>query len=164
MLAKIEELQAVLPLIKHHHESFDGNGFPDSLAGDAIPLGARLITIADFIEKSARSVEQNRADFAIINAKYHAGTILDPNLVSKFNGITRTLYYEGKKSGGTAEVEVGPYDLVPGMTVLRDVMSGTGVLLLQAGNVLDLSAVALIRTHYRKSPPPHGIFIKLVDE
>lgn len=164
MFSKVEELQGVLLLVKHHHESFDGSGFPDGLAGDAIPLGARLIAIADFIEKSARSVEQNRADYALLNAKYHAGTILDPNLISKFSGITRTLYYEGKRSGGVAEVEVGPYDLMPGMTVLRDVVSGSGVLLMQAGSVLDISAVALIRTHYRKSPPANGIFIKVVDE
>lgn len=164
MFAKVDELQSIIPLLKHHHEAWNGSGFPDKLAGDAIPLGARLIAIADFIEKSARSVEQHRADFAILKAKYHAGTILDSNLVAKFYGITRTLYYEGKKSGGTEEVEIGPHDLLPGMTILRDVKSGSGVLLMQAGSVLDASTISLIRTHYSKSPPPNGIFIKIVDE
>ena len=37
----------VLPTIRHHHERFDGSGYPDGLAGDAIPLSARLVAIAD---------------------------------------------------------------------------------------------------------------------
>jgi response regulator RpfG family c-di-GMP phosphodiesterase len=164
MCRKVEELAAILPLIHSHHENWDGSGFPDKLAGEAIPLGARLIAIADFIEKSARSVEQSRADFALLSAKYHAGTILDPQLVPKFGPITRTLYYEGKKGGAIAEVEVDPSGLVPGMTIARDVESGTGVLLMQAGTVLDSSTVALIQGHYRKNRPAHGIVIKIVEE
>ena len=164
MFRNIEELAAIMPLIRSHHEKWDGSGFPDGLAGEAIPLGARLIAIADFIEKSARSVEQNRADFALLNAKFHAGTLLDPQLVIKFSSITRTLYFEGKKGDAFAEVEVDPYDLVPGMTIARDVESGSGVLLMQGGNVLDESAVALIQSHYRKNRPPHGIVIKVIEE
>jgi two-component system NtrC family sensor kinase len=137
---------------------------PDGLAGEAIPLGARLIAIADFIEKSARSVEQNRADFALLSAKYHSGTILDPQLVTKFSTITRTLYYEGKKGSAVAEVEIDPYSLLPGMTIARDVESGSGVLLMQAGKVLDTSSVALLQSHSRKNRPPQGIIVKVIEE
>jgi putative nucleotidyltransferase with HDIG domain len=164
MVSKVEELEAVPPLIRSHHESWDGSGFPDKLAGEAIPLGARLITIADFIEKSARSVEQSRADFALLSAKYHSGTLLDPQLVTKFGPITRTLYYEGKKGGAIAEVEVDPFGLVPGMIIARDVESGNGVLLMQAGAVLDSSTVTLIQSHYRKNRPAHGVVIRVVEE
>lgn len=164
MLKKVEELSDILPHIRSHHETWDGSGFPDGLAGEAIPLGARLIAIADFIEKSARSVEQSRADFALLSVKYHAGTILDPQLVTKFYAITRTLYYEGKKGGAVAEVEVDPYGLVPGMTIARDVESSGGVLLMQAGTILDSSTVAIIQGHYRKNRPAHGIVIKVVEE
>lgn len=164
MFAKVEELSQILPLIRSHHEAFDGSGFPDGLAGEAIPLGARLIAIADFIEKSARSVEQSRADYAMLNAKYHSGTLLDPNLVSRFHGITHTLYYEGKKGNAVTEVEVGAFNISVGMTVTRDVVSGSGVLLIQAGSVLDSSALALIHSHYRKNPSEQGIFIKVIEE
>ena len=34
-------------IVRHHHEAFDGNGYPDSLKGEQIPLGARIITVAD---------------------------------------------------------------------------------------------------------------------
>ncbi len=39
-----------LPIIKHHHERFDGTGYPDGISGDSIPLGSRIITIADSTE------------------------------------------------------------------------------------------------------------------
>ncbi len=163
MFRQMEELAGILPLIRNHHESFDGSGFPDGLRGEAIPLGARLIAIADFIEKSARSVQQNRADYALMSARYHGSTLLDPQLVTKFQGIVRIVYFEGRKVGESAEVEVGHMDLVPGMTISRDVESGSGVLLLQRGSVLDLAGVALIRIHYRKNPPKNGIFVQVVE-
>lgn len=164
MFSQIEELAGIRPLILHHHEAFDGSGFPDRLQGDEIPLGARLITIADHIEKSARSVEHNRADYALMSARFRGGTQLDPQLVTRFQGITRLLYFEGKKSGSHFDVEVSPLELMPGMTLARDVESGTGVLLMQRGSVLDLASVVLIRSHYRKNPPPHGIFIHVVED
>lgn len=164
MFAQVEELADILPLIRGHHESFDGSGFPDGLKGEQIPLGARLIAIADHIEKSARSVEHLRADYALMNAKYRGGTLLDPLLITKFQGITRTVFYEGKKAGAVSEVEIGCMEIMPGMIISRDVESGAGVLLMQRGSVLDPSAVALIRSQYRKNPPPHGIFVQVVED
>jgi len=164
MFSQVEELAGIRPLIRHHHEAFDGSGFPDRLQGDNIPLGARLITIADHIEKSARSVEHNRADYALMSARFRGGTLLDPQLVTRFQGITRVVYFEGKKSGSHFDVEVSPLELMPGMTLARDVESGTGVLLMQRGCVLDLASVVLIRSHYRKNPPPHGIFVQVVED
>jgi len=164
MFRRMEELADILPLIRGHHEAYNGSGFPDGLRGEAIPVGARLIAIADFIEKSARSVEQNRADYALMNARYHSGTLLDPLLVTKFQGIVKVVYFEGRKSGTVAEVEIGPMDLVPGMTIARDVESGSGVLLMQRGTILDEAGVALIRSHYRKSPPANGICIQVVED
>lgn len=54
MFRHTEELADLLPMIRSHHEAFDGSGFPDGLQGEMIPLGARLIAIADFIDRSAR--------------------------------------------------------------------------------------------------------------
>ncbi|HEY3307658.1 MAG TPA: HD domain-containing phosphohydrolase [Desulfuromonadaceae bacterium] len=164
MFCQLEELKQVAPLIRSHHESFDGNGFPDGLLGEDIPLGARLIAIADLIEKSARLVGQRRADYALMNARFHGGTLLDPQLVNLFQGISRIVYLEWKKTGEVSDVEVGPMELVPGMLLARDVESAAGVLLLQREVVLDSAAVAVIRSHYHKNPPPQGIFIKVSDE
>lgn len=45
--AGIRSLRTVLPIIRHHHERLDGSGYPDGLAGDEIPLGARILQIID---------------------------------------------------------------------------------------------------------------------
>ena len=37
----------VVPIVRHHHEQWDGNGYPDRLAGETIPLGARILTVVD---------------------------------------------------------------------------------------------------------------------
>jgi putative two-component system response regulator len=50
MLAPLALLESVRPIVKHHHEHWDGGGYPDGLVGDGIPLLARIVSIADSIE------------------------------------------------------------------------------------------------------------------
>jgi putative nucleotidyltransferase with HDIG domain len=47
ILAPLTSLKALVPLVRHHHERYDGKGYPDGLAGDAIPLGARILAACD---------------------------------------------------------------------------------------------------------------------
>ena len=47
MIEFIEPLGTAKEIIKHHHECFDGSGYPDGLRGDQIPVGARIVAIAD---------------------------------------------------------------------------------------------------------------------
>src|SRR5947209_1946217 len=50
MLNGIDFLEPVLPLVRHHHERWDGNGYPDQLHADEIPLGARILAAADALD------------------------------------------------------------------------------------------------------------------
>jgi putative two-component system response regulator len=152
----LEELHDVGQMVMGHHEAFDGSGFPDGVKGDDIPLGARLIAIADFIENAASSVSGERADYALMKARLHAGTLLDPSLISYFSTITRILYFEGKKSGITGEVEVPPNELICGMQLSRDLASEAGVLLLQKGDKLDTAGISLIRRNSQMSRSSEG--------
>src|SRR6266498_1522666 len=47
ILAKVDDYAEIAAIVRHHHERFDGNGYPDSLAGDEIPLLSRVIAVAD---------------------------------------------------------------------------------------------------------------------
>jgi putative two-component system response regulator len=47
ILEPLRDLRDVVPFIRHHHERWDGGGYPDGLAGEAIPLGARIVSVAD---------------------------------------------------------------------------------------------------------------------
>lgn len=51
MMSKIKILEKTAPLVKHHHERFNGTGFPDRLKGEEIPLGARLLALAEDYEE-----------------------------------------------------------------------------------------------------------------
>ena len=47
ILRPIQTLQPILPIVRHHHERWDGKGYPDGLEGQAIPLGARIVSACD---------------------------------------------------------------------------------------------------------------------
>jgi diguanylate cyclase (GGDEF)-like protein len=73
--------------IRHHHERYDGNGYPDRLAGKNIPLGSRIILTADAFEAMTSDRPYRDApgrDFAIAELKRHAGTEFDPEIVQAF--------------------------------------------------------------------------------
>jgi diguanylate cyclase (GGDEF)-like protein len=77
----------VAPFIRHHHERWDGTGYPDRLGGDQIPLGARIIAITERFD-ALRSERPYRPPLSFTEAVAHitheAGTSLDPELVAKF--------------------------------------------------------------------------------
>ncbi|BBB92597.1 MAG TPA: HD-GYP domain-containing protein [Methylomusa anaerophila] len=47
IVGKVQVLQSVADIVRHHHERFDGNGYPDRLSGEKISLGARIVAVAD---------------------------------------------------------------------------------------------------------------------
>ena len=47
ILRPIQSMKPILPIVRHHHERWDGTGYPDGLAGRAIPLGARIVAVCD---------------------------------------------------------------------------------------------------------------------
>jgi putative nucleotidyltransferase with HDIG domain len=77
-------------IVRHHHERLDGTGYPDRLAGDAIPLGARIIAVADTFDAitSARPYRAARAHRQAIEVlRAEAGTQLDSNAVNAFCSV-----------------------------------------------------------------------------
>jgi len=84
----------IIAYIQHHHERFDGSGYPDGLAGDRIPLGARIIAIADSYD-SMTSDRPYRKPLSSSEAKTEllkfGGEQFDPNLVSVFLNVLREM-------------------------------------------------------------------------
>ena len=86
----------VTAIIRHHHERLDGNGYPDGLAGEAIPLGARIIAVADTFDAMTSNRAYRRAashKHALDVLRQEAGTQLDGDAVAAFGG-----YYRGRRT------------------------------------------------------------------
>jgi HD-GYP domain-containing protein (c-di-GMP phosphodiesterase class II) len=83
----LSDAPLALSIVRSHHERFDGHGVPDGLAGDAIPLEARIAAVADAFDAmtSARPyrVHMSVAD-AVAEVGRHAGKQFDPAVVAAF--------------------------------------------------------------------------------
>jgi len=87
ILGAVQALKPTLPLIKHHHERWDGTGYPDGLCGEEIPMGARISAVAevyDILTHGAPWKEPLSIDEAKAEIQRCAGTQFDPRVVEVF--------------------------------------------------------------------------------
>lgn len=81
------DLRDLIPLVAHHHEHWDGSGYPDGLRGERIPLGARILGIADAYDAMRRHRPYRAAlslEEAVRELRENAGTQFDPRLAALF--------------------------------------------------------------------------------
>ena len=87
ILSPIKNLKDMIPAIRHHHEFYDGKGYPDGLKGEEIPLFARILTVADTADAMGadRPYRKGRGmDVIIDELKRCSGTQFDPKVVDVF--------------------------------------------------------------------------------
>lgn len=90
ILENIKQLENVVIMIKHHHERYDGKGYPDGLSNEGIPLGSRIISVADAYDGmvSDRPYRKGLPHQISVNIiKKDAGTHFDPIIVEAFLDI-----------------------------------------------------------------------------
>jgi putative two-component system response regulator len=90
---EISDLKDVATIIRHHHERYDGEGYPDGLKGDAIPFFSRIITIADVYETiraERRYSGKKTMSYAFEELIKHSGTQFDPELLELFIRMIRS--------------------------------------------------------------------------
>lgn len=106
ILSHLSLVKAILPAIRHHHEAYDGSGYPDALRGSAIPAGARIIAIVDSYDAmlSARPHRPGRPPEAALEEMLtHAGTQFDPELLKIFAALIGPAAPVAKPQEHTAE-------------------------------------------------------------
>jgi diguanylate cyclase (GGDEF)-like protein/putative nucleotidyltransferase with HDIG domain len=92
LLLKSQALQSLVPVVLHHHEHYDGSGYPDRLKGEEIPLEARIVCVADSVEAMASDRPYRSAlDFYEILAEVRrcSGSHFDPAVVAAFEQIAQ---------------------------------------------------------------------------
>jgi diguanylate cyclase (GGDEF)-like protein len=92
ILEPVERLRQLAPLVRFSHECWDGSGYPDGLAGEQIPLGARIISVCDAFDAmvSDRPYRGGRSTTeALAELRSNAGTQFDPAVVEAFEQAVR---------------------------------------------------------------------------
>ena len=87
VLSNLDFLEDALPLVRHHHEAFDGSGYPDRLKGEDIPVGARVLGLFNYLDRLVfpRHAEKvMRVEDALGEIKAKAGQKFDQGLIQNF--------------------------------------------------------------------------------
>jgi putative nucleotidyltransferase with HDIG domain len=112
ILTAVEFPYPVVPTVRHHHEQWNGQGYPDGLSGEAIPLGARILTVVDCFDAvtSDRPYRRKLTDeegIAILEAR--RGTMYDPRIVDAFIELVPELRRDDRRAeptGGQAVADL----------------------------------------------------------
>lgn len=149
VLMAVDELRGASRLIRSHHERFDGRGFPDGLAGFAIPLGARILAVVndydDLLSGSVLNRKVPRQE-ALKLIERGRGSRYDPDVT---DCLLEVLAREEDPEGQRARKEtLRRVDrLEAGDVVARDLIASDGMLLLSAGHVLSERLIELLRAY-----------------
>jgi len=158
ILMSVEKLRDCALLVRHHHELYDGSGFPDHLAGMAIPMGSRILTVvneydslqAGTLVQRPLNPEEAR-DFLIDNR----GKRYDPQVVDCF---VQLLAESGKKR--VTELPVRALHLRPGMVLSRELNHRDGYLLLARGSIVTKEIIAQLLKLEASEQHPYTLYIR----
>ncbi len=140
IIGRLSVLMPVARIIRHHHEWFNGNGYPDGLAGEEIPIGSRILMVANAFEamvcgrpyRPSLSPEEGLREL-----KAYAGSQFDPRVVAALEAVLPGLYAEPGSSpamqGEDLEAEI-----LTTIKNLRDYIAGVRATLPRAGLQAEL--------------------------
>jgi len=146
-------------LIRSHHERYDGKGFPDGLAEQEIPIGARIIAIANYYDRTmGREITETRYDLAVDQLRGLRAKAFDPELVDLFIDILteRTEIQAEEKAVSISDLQIG-------MVLARDVVSKDNWLLLSAGTVLNQVYIERLENWSKIVPMQKHVFVYQVN-
>lgn len=93
ILGKVEFLEAIVPIIKYHHERYDGKGYPEGLSGEDIPLLARIVSVVDTFDAMTTDRPYRKAmsiEAALAEIERCAGSQFDSEIAAKFVSMIRS--------------------------------------------------------------------------
>lgn len=174
----ISQLDHVGLLIRSHHERMDGQGYPDGLKEDVIPLGSKIIAVTDAYDRTVHmnggaikggmnnplkaekggrdpaTEDEELRQAAMHHLQSHAFTCYDPDVVKAFLGLlkTRGIHYRARR-------EVSADELERGMELSVPIYTARGRFLLPAKTVLTDELIRKLKLAIRDDPLPEKIWV-----
>ncbi len=145
-------------IIRHHHEHFDGTGYPDGIHEKKIPLGSRIIRICDAFDHVA--FKNGYPDLKMLNIASatlvkDSGNIFDPELVRKF--IDREIGKRSIHDEASDVIALDPVELHEGMVTADDIHTRNGMFLLPKGARLSEGMISRINKIHHVDPVANAI-------
>lgn len=186
MIGTISHFSNAASLIRHHHERFDGTGYPDGLCGDDIPLGARIIAVADAYDNELngrRSHLWKVPHQAVASVRRRAPDEFDPYLVhvlaeavldkdgleafarihsdttQQQDGIALSSEGDVEEELASDELSIDIRLLSLGMVLSRELRDMSDRLLLPKDSVMDEANLERIHLHHHKTPIRGNIYV-----
>jgi response regulator RpfG family c-di-GMP phosphodiesterase len=156
-----DDMQGAAALIRSHHERHDGQGYPDGLAGEDIPIGARILALSDAYDDLqtghlvSEKLSPHEARALIERGR---ATQFDPQVVDAF--LTLFVPTVTASPPDQQAVLLKPDELEEGMVMARDFLSPQGVLLLASDHELTHDLIDRIRLFERRSGRPILLAVK----
>jgi putative nucleotidyltransferase with HDIG domain len=106
ILERVEFPYPVVPIVRSHHEKWDGSGYPYGLRGEEIPIGARILSVVDCLDALASDRQYRRAlplDEAMARVASEAGTAFDPRVVEALEARYKELEARARATGAPVQ-------------------------------------------------------------
>ncbi|TPW18141.1 MAG: response regulator receiver modulated metal dependent phosphohydrolase [Halothiobacillaceae bacterium] len=144
LLMGLEPLESAAKYIRHHHERYDGKGFPDGLKGADIPLGARILAVVndyDALQIGTLATLRHAPGEAKEHIRQSRGSRYDPSIADAF---VKLLERDIDADLLDSIVTLRSTALLPGMVLANDLTTQAGVMLLSKGYLLDSNLIRRI--------------------
>lgn len=157
-LMPLAELQRVARLVRLQQERFDGNGYPDGLAGDELPVAAQILALAaeyQALSEGRLSLRRPTAKEAAQTVMGFSGTHYSEPVVQAFKDVLN------REANRANDRLIDASELRPGMVLARDLLSPKGSLLLAAGFRFDPRVVRQIHEYVRREGSKLTLHVKV---
>ena len=169
ILSAIDFPYPVVPIVRHHHENWDGTGYPDGLSGTAIPIGARILSVVDCFDAltSDRPYRPRLADADAIDIlQQRRGVMYDPLVVDAFLAVhadispqrvePRPHFREGLRAITRGTLPVDAEQTSSGLDNISSSTRGNACSVRTGNELISAIRARGRRRHNRKAPQANG--------
>jgi len=159
IISAIEEFHNIGVLIRSHHERYDGKGFPDGLNGEEIPLGSRIIFVADAYDAMVNKrnpLMRFTHEEAILHLKKFASIRFDPEVIIRFLATVK----KSSRVLSPGEMAISVSQLRENMILSEGIYSRNGILIAQKGEKLSALRIEKIKNLHEIDPIIDDIIVK----